>query len=48
LVQVGALLDAGAFDGVAHALDRREGRIENDPADRLGRLVGVAAHRAGT
>src|SRR4051812_18595946 len=47
LVQVRALLDAGALDDVAHALDGRERRVEDDAANGLGRLVGVAAHRAG-
>src|SRR5258706_2121136 len=39
LVEVGALLDTGALDRVAHARDRRERRIEHDAADRLGGLV---------
>jgi hypothetical protein len=46
LVEVGALLDAGALDRVAHPRDRRERRVEDDPADRLGRLVAVAAQVA--
>ena len=47
LVEVGALLDARALDRVAHAAHRRERRVQHDAADRLGRLVGVAAHVAG-
>jgi hypothetical protein len=47
LVQIGALLDAGAFDGVAHALDRRERSIQHDAAERAWRLVVVAAQAAG-
>src|SRR2546427_3195146 len=39
LVEVGALFNAGRFDGVAHALDGRERSVQHNAADRLRGLV---------
>ena len=46
-VQIGALFNTGTLHRVADALDRRKGGVEHDAADRLGRLIAVAAHGAG-
>ncbi len=47
LVEVGPLADAGVLDGVLHAGDRREDRVDRDDADRhVGALVLVAGGEA--
>jgi hypothetical protein len=43
LVEVGALLDAGALDRVADATDRAERRIEQDAGRSVRSLFGVDA-----
>src|SRR6185437_6507643 len=43
LVEVGALLDARGVDRVGHAAHRAERRIDLQPTDRAGFLVGIGA-----
>ena len=40
------MLDASAFDGVAHTLDGRERGVQHNTTDRFGRVVAIAAHGA--
>jgi hypothetical protein len=46
LVEVGALLNTCAFDGIADTGHGREGCIQHDAPDGLGRLITITTHRA--